>query len=281
MRKKLILLLAFILAFTGCNSANEEEPTTSEVEGQEESDSTENEDAEGYTEYDLKDTYIVGLDDTFAPMGFRDDNGELVGFDIDLANAVGELWGVEMQFQPIDWTVKEQELNSGNIDFIWNGFSVTPEREEQLLLSDPYMSNNQIIATLADSPINTKADLAGGTVTVQGESSALEAVMSEADFVDSLAEPPIEYATNLECFKDIEAGRSDAIVVDEVFGRYYMELNGQENYKILEESFGDEVFAVGMRKEDTALADALNKALQELKDNGTYDEIYSKWFAEN
>ena len=231
-------------------------------------------------EIDKSKTYIIGMDDTFAPMGFRDEKGNLVGFDVDLANKVAEKIGFKVECQAIDWTMKESELESGNIDMIWHGYSITPEREKKVLLSEPYMDNRQIIVTLKDSPVNSKADLAGKRVTVQGESSALEAVNKDEAFVKSLAEPPVEYATNTECFKDIEAKRCDAIVVDEVLARYYMKQNGEENYKVLDDNFGEEKFAVGMRKDDTALMDALNKAMKELRDDGTYDEIYQKYFAD-
>ncbi|MDY3118213.1 MAG: amino acid ABC transporter substrate-binding protein [Peptoniphilus sp.] len=235
---------------------------------------------EAAAELDKGKTYIVGMDDTFAPMGFRDEKGDLVGFDLDLARKAAEEMGITIDFQPIDWTMKETELETGNIDMIWNGYSITPEREKKVLLSDPYMDNRQLIITLKDSPVNSKKDLAGKRVTVQGESSALEAVMKDDAFVQALAEPPVEYATNTECFKDIEAKRCDAIVVDEVLARYYMKQNGEEKYKVLEDNFGEEKFAVGMRKEDTALRDALNKALAKLKENGAYDEVYKKYFAD-
>ncbi|MDD4504166.1 MAG: transporter substrate-binding domain-containing protein, partial [Clostridiaceae bacterium] len=111
-----------------------------------------------------KTELVLGLDDTFAPMGFRDEKGELVGFDIDLANEVASRIGVTLKFQPIDWSMKETELNAGNIDFIWNGYSITDERKEKVAFSKPYLENSQIIVTLADSPVNTKADLAGLSV---------------------------------------------------------------------------------------------------------------------
>lgn len=267
MKKLFLVLMTSALIFAACTSQTDEAP----VEETEVSET-------GSEATALKDKYIVGLDDTFAPMGFRDDSGELVGFDIDLAKAVAEEMGIEVEFQPIDWTVKEQELETGNIDFIWNGFSITPERQEVVLFSQAYMENKQIIITMADSEVNSKADLAGKTITVQGESSALEAVKKDQAFVDSLASAPVEYATNLECFADVESGRSDAIVVDEVLARYYMHQQGSEKYKVLEDNFGEEEFGVGMRKEDTDLAKALDEALNTLIENGKYEEIYHNWF---
>lgn len=227
-----------------------------------------------------KTTYVMGLDDTFAPMGFRDEKGELVGFDIDLATGVAEKMGVSIKFQPIDWSMKENELIAGNIDFIWNGYTITDERLEKVAFSDTYLNNSQIIVVLSDSGVETKADLAGKNIAVQAESSALDAVNAKPEFVKSINEL-VEFSTNNEAFMDLEAGRSNALVVDEVLARFYMKQNGQEKYKVLEEDFGDEGYAVGVRKSDTELLKKLDAALDEMKSDGTYDEIYAKWFSEN
>ena len=275
MKKKLFTLTALMMILlVGCFGGGNKQ------ENKEANDGGNNAKQEAAGELDKSKTYVLGMDDTFAPMGFRDEKGELVGFDVELAQAAAKEMGIKVECQPIDWTVKETELDSGNVDFLWNGYSITPEREKKVLFSDPYMDNRQIIVTLKDSPVNSKADLAGKRVTVQGESSALEAVTKDEAFVKSLAEPPVEYATNTECFKDIEAKRCDAIVVDEVLARYYMKQNGEENYKVLDDNVGEEKFAVGMRKDDVALQEALNKALAKLKEDGTYDEIYKKYFAD-
>ncbi|NLK65605.1 MAG: amino acid ABC transporter substrate-binding protein [Tissierellia bacterium] len=223
---------------------------------------------------------IMGLDDTFAPMGFRDEDGNLVGFDVDLADEVSKRIGVTIKFQPIDWSMKETELNAGNIDLIWNGYTITPERQEKVAFTKPYLENSQIIVTLADSDINTKADLAGKNVTVQAESSALDAINSEPEVAASFASL-VEFSTNNEAFSDLESGRSDALVVDEVNARYYMKQVGEEKYKVLEEDFGDEEYGIGLRKEDTELLKKINDAMDEMKKDGTYDAIYAKWFAEN
>lgn len=273
--KKTALLLGLLMIFglTACAGGGGENQTA-------DNGATNAQNAGEQAAVDTEKTYVIGLDDTFAPMGFRDESGELVGFDVELAKAAAEKMGITVDFQPIDWTVKETELETGNIDMLWNGYSITPERAEKVLLSEPYMDNRQIIVTMKDSPVKTKDDLKDKRITVQGESSALEAVMKDQAFVNALAEPPVEYATNTECFKDIEAGRCDAIVVDEVLARYYMKQNGEENYQVLEDNFGEEQFAVGMRKDDQALMDALNETLQALKDDGSYDEIYQKYFSE-
>jgi polar amino acid transport system substrate-binding protein len=261
--KLFIISILILNLFTGCTKGDNSSKTA----------------AAGTLE---KSTLIMGLDDTFAPMGFRNDSGEIVGFDIDLAKEAAKRMDVTIDFQPIDWSMKEAELNGGNIDFIWNGYSITEERREKLAFSKPYLENKQIIITLADSPINTKADLAGKTVCIQAESSAIDAVNKDQDFVKSLRGGAlIEFSTNNEGFNDLESGRSDALVVDEVLARYYMKQNGQEKYKILKEDFGVEEYAVGLRKDDTELLKKLDAALDEMKTDGTYDKIYSKWFSKN
>ena len=223
---------------------------------------------------------IMGLDDTFAPMGFRDEKGDLVGFDVDLANEVAKRIGVTIKFQPIDWSMKETELNAGNIDLIWNGYSITPLRQEQVAFTKPYLENSQIIVTLADSDIMTKADLAGKNVTAQAESSALDAINAEPDVAASFGSL-VEFSSNNEAFSDLESGRSDALVVDEVNARYYMKQLGEEKYKVLEEDFGDEEYGIGVRKNDTELLKKINDAIDEMKSDGAYNTIYGKWFAEN
>lgn len=225
---------------------------------------------------------VIGLDDTFAPMGFRDDDGNLTGFDVELAEETAKILGVEIEFQPIDWSMKETELNTGSIDCIWNGYSITDERKEKVLFSEAYLDNRQIIIVLADSDVDSADDLSGKTVAVQKDSSALSAVTADTAFTEALkGSAPVEYDTNIECFLDLEEGRADAIVTDEVLARYVMKQRGEEQYKVLDDDFGTEEYAVGFRKEDTVLCDAVNDALQQLKDNGTYQSIYSKWFSNN
>jgi polar amino acid transport system substrate-binding protein len=223
---------------------------------------------------------VMGLDDTFAPMGFRDEKGELVGFDIDLAREVATREGWDITFQPIDWSMKETELNAGNIDLIWNGYSITDERKEKVNFSDPYLANAQIVITLSDSEIMNLSDMEGKSVATQAESSSLDAARAQAGLVESFKDAKlIEYATFNEVFNDLESGRADAIIADEVLARYYMANKGAEAYKVLEENLGPEQFGIGVRKDDEELLTELNDALKAMKDDGKYDEFYSKWFA--
>ena len=124
----------------------------------------------------LPDKIVIGLDDNFPPMGFRDDSGQLVGFDIDLAQEASKRLGIPVEFKPIDWDSKETELKSKKIDAIWNGLSITPEREKNILFSRPYENGPQILLVKNDSPIQGKADLAGKIVGTQQGSTGLEAI---------------------------------------------------------------------------------------------------------
>lgn len=272
---KKILASTLLLALLASCSSNDKNKSANSS-----NKSTENESLTSAEALDTTKTYKIGLDDTFAPMGFRDEDGELVGFDIDLAKDCAKRMGIEIEFTPIDWAMKETELENKNIDMLWNGYSITKEREEKVLFSTPYLSNKQIIITLSDSDLGNKDDLAGKTISLQENSSALEAVNKDTEFVDGLKEAPFEYATNVEAFLDVENEKSDAIVVDEVFGRYYIKTSSKEDkFKVLDGDFGTEEYAVGLRKEDTALKEALDKALKEQKEDGTYDKIYEKYFA--
>lgn len=226
--------------------------------------------------------YTVGIDDQFPPMGFKDENGEIVGFDIDIAKAVAEQLGIEIQFQPIDWTMKETELNNGNIDFIWNGYTITKEREEKVGFSTPYLENKQIIITMADSAINKKSDLKGKKVGAQNQSSAVDAMMKDEELYESFdGKKAITFEDNNQALMDLEAKRVDAVVVDEVVARYYIQAKGADKYKILEENFGDELYGIGLRKDDTELIEKVNTALKELKESGKLKDISVKWFGED
>lgn len=228
-----------------------------------------------------KTNLIVGLDDTFAPMGFRDDNGEIIGFDIDLAKEIESRTGLTFTYQPIDWALKETELSSGNIDLIWNGYTITDARKEKLLFSAPYMSNAQIVVVKEDSPIQNIADLSDKIVATQTASSSYEALEASGKASSFKNGEVISYASYNDVFNDLEAGRADAIVVDETLGRYYMQQKSATTLRVLKENFGQEEYGIGLRKADTDLKAKLDKALEEIKADGTYDKIHSKWFSNN
>lgn len=224
---------------------------------------------------------VIGLDDTFAPMGFRDENGDLKGFDVELAKEFAEMNDLEVKFQAIDWSLKEKELDSGNIDAIWNGYSITEERLKKVLMSEPYLNNRQIIVVLSDSAYETKEDLKKGSIALQKESSAYQAVNADEGFMKDYKEELVQFDTNNEAFMDLETKRVDALVVDEVLARYYMKLKGEKSYRVLKDDFGKEEFAVGLRMGDSTLKSKLDAALKQMKEDGRYDKIKSIYLSDN
>ena len=229
-----------------------------------------------------KDEIIVGLDDAFAPMGFKNESGEIIGFDVDLAKEVGQRLDKEVIFQPIDWSMKESELNSGNIDFIWNGYTITEARKEKVDFSEAYLNNKQVIVTLATADINAKSDLAGKKVGAQSESSAIEAMEKDMELYESFnGGEAITFEDNNQALMDLEAGRIDAVVADEILVRYYIKLKGEDKFKVLTEDFGSEEYGVGIRKGDIETVEAVNNAFEEMKKDGKMAEISQKWFGED
>jgi polar amino acid transport system substrate-binding protein len=222
---------------------------------------------------------VIGLDDNFPPMGFRNEKNELVGFDIDLAKEAGKRLGVEVTFKPIDWNAKEAELNGKRIDVLWNGLTITEERKANILFTKPYLENRQIVVVTDKSPITSKAQLAGKVVGVQDGSSAVEAVQKDEATAKSIKELK-KFGDNVTALMDLSAGRLDALVVDEIVGRYYTGKKPGE-YHILEENFGTEDYGVGTRKDDTELSGRLNKALDDMKADGTAAKISTQWFGKD
>ncbi|MBQ7264634.1 MAG: amino acid ABC transporter substrate-binding protein [Firmicutes bacterium] len=274
MKKLLSMLLAttLCLGFTACTSTgNKGGESPENTEGATGNASTEAAQIEG--------KLVIGLDDEFPPMGFRDDKNEIVGFDIDLAKAAGEKLGCEVEFQPIAWDSKELELESGNIDLIWNGLTITPEREEAMEFTKPYLKNKQVIIVKNGSDITKKEDLEGKVVGVQAGSSAKDAV--DADEMASKLGEITEYDTNVLAITDLDIGRVDAVVADEIVARYQLK-QGNNDVTILENGdFGDEVYGVAAKKGNTELVAKLQSALDELGEDGTAAKISEKWFGED
>lgn len=239
------------------------------------------ESAGGYTttlaDIRQKGTLVIGLDDTFAPMGFRDESGELVGFDIDLANAVCEQLGVTAEFQPIDWDSKEMALAAGTIDCVWNGMSITPERQEAMSLSQAYLNNKIVILCKEGVTIEAKEDLANYNIGIQAGSAALEAVQADEALYAAIEGQLTEYPTYDEVILDVQAGRLDCMIIDEVYGGYKnAQLGGI--FTVAPVDFGDDLYAIGFRKADTELTQAVNEALNALIEDGTATQISEAWF---
>ncbi len=222
---------------------------------------------------------VVTLADNFPTMGFRDEKNVTVGFYIYLARGDAKRMGVEVTFKPIDWNSKEAELSGKRVDMLWNGLTITEERKTKILFTKPYLENHQIIIVLDKSPIQTKADLKDKIIGIQEGSSANDAVGKEPEVLKSFKELK-KFGDNVTALMDLSAGRLEALVVDEVVGRYYVAKKPGE-YRVLEENFGTEDYGVGMRLEDTELHGKLEKALDDMKADGGAATIATKWFGKD
>ena len=231
---------------------------------------------------------VLGFDKAFPPMGYVDTKtGNTVGFDIDMATEACKRLNIKVKFQPIDWDSKTAELNNGNVDCLWNGFSKTEERAKQFNLSIPYMKNNQIILVKTGSSYKGLASLAGKTVGVQSDSSAETALNSSANaaFKKSLKEI-VKIDDYSKAVLEIQNGTIDAIAIDEVVARYYL-TNNPGAYTVLQGTDGKDAslavedYVVGFRKNDSALKQKIEGALQGMAKDGTAQKISQKWFGKD
>ncbi len=292
MKKILIVVLvaAMALSLVACakpatseapvETAAEETVAPAETETPAEEEPAEVPADESWAKVEADGSFIFGFDAGFAPMGYKDDNGEFVGFDIDLAKEVASRLGLEIVYQPIDWDSKVLELDAGNIDVIWNGLTITDARKKEILFSEPYMDNRQVIVVAANSGIASKADLAGKIVAAQVESSAMEAIRADAAVMDTFSEL-IESPDYVQALTELKNGTVDAVVVDEMTARYYVLKDDPDSYIILDEDFGDEQYGIGFRLKDQAFRDKIQETLNAMIADGTAEEISQKWFGGN
>ncbi len=229
------------------------------------------------TKAPAKQKFVIGLDDSFPPMGFRDEKNNIVGFDIDMAKEAAKRLGMEVEFKPIDWSSKEAELSAKRIDALWNGMNITEERKKNVLFSEPYMESKQLIFVPAGSTIKSAADLSGKVVGVQQSSIGEEVVVKDAKLKSSLKDFKV-YPDFIAAFMDLNTGRVDAVVTDEILGRYYMSKD-KGKYVAIEQPLGEVgTYGIGFRKDDTELRDKVQKVLDEMKKDGTSAQISKQWF---
>ena len=255
MKKFLLPLLLMILTVSGCS------------------------DVKSIDNIGHKEIYVIGIDDEYAPMGFRDEAGDIIGFDVDLAKEVARRMGVEFEFRPIVWNKKVEELNSGRIDLIWNGLDITPDRQENILYSKPYMDNRQILLVKADSnlEIYSKYDLAGKIVGTQAGSNSENYIEYDEELKNSLKEFRT-FGSFKTAFKDLESGEIDVLIVDEIVGRYEMN-KLPKKFKALEVTIGPVTeIGIGFRMTDLALRDEIQNVFNDMVRDGTAKEISEKWF---
>lgn len=225
---------------------------------------------------------VVGLDDSFPPMGFKDEKNEIVGFDIDLAKEVAKRLGREVEFKAIDWNSKEAELKSGRVDILWNGLDITDKRKENMLFSEPYMDNRQIVFVAKNGKVTVagEADLAGKTIGTQSGGTTEEYFENKPELKASMKEVKY-YPDYINAFMDLENGRLDAVVGDEIIGRYYISKHPDEIQAIDTVIGTVSQFGIAFRKDDQKLRDEVQKVFDEMKADGTVAKISEKWFAKD
>lgn len=258
--KKIFLLLFVIFLMTGCGG----EKPSENING---------------TKHAI--TLTVGIDE-FAPYGFTDQNGNISGFDIDLAKEAGKRMGIEVNFKFIDWDKKENDLNSGNVDLIWNGLDITPERKENILYSKPYMDNRQILVVKRGNPpdIHSLSDLAGKVVATQAGSNSENYVNENEAFKKSFADFKTYPKIN-DGFGGLSSGEFDVLIIDETAARYDMTKN-PDLFEAVEVTIGPVTeLGIGFRKGNTELRDKVQTVFDEMIADGTAKKISERWFGVN
>ncbi|MFD1417435.1 amino acid ABC transporter substrate-binding protein [Companilactobacillus keshanensis] len=277
MKKKIFAMIALLACFvtilSGCQSSTSSKSVAQQANT-----------VDTWSTIKKRGRVIIGLDDTFVPMGFRQKNGNLVGYDIDLAKAVFKQYGIKADFQPIDWNMKETELRNRTIDLIWNGYTITPARQKQLAFSRPYMANRQILVTKKDQNINSFAGMKNKTLGVQTSSSGASLLDEHPkmlkDYIKN--QSPVMYDSFNNALMDLDANRIQGLLIDSVYAGYYIKHEKDpDSYQMTTGGFDGEDFAVGMRKGDKTMKRKIDTAFQKLANDGQLQKINEKWFGTN
>lgn len=265
--KFLITLIITVLIATGCASGGKEKPRK-----------------DNWNDFQTYKKVVIGFDNTFVPMGFQDKSGKNIGFDIDLANAVFEKYGIKVEWQAINWDLKETELKNGNIDLIWNGYSKTEERESVVQFTKQYMVNEQVIVVKKSKNIKSISQLKDKVLGAQNGSSGYDTFNEKPEVLKNIVKnnDATQYESFNEALIDLENDRIDALLIDRVYANYYLkQQNKLDDYSILNAGYESEAFAVGARKADITLVNKINEAFYELYKTGKFQEISKKWFGED
>lgn len=259
--KTICLALCSVLMLAGCGSSDSSQNSAS---------------AEDKSLQKVQDAgkLVLGLDPTFKPMGYTDDNDQIVGFDIDLAKEVCKRMDVKLETYSVNWETKEKDLDAGTIDCIWNGLSVDEKRAKVMLLSKPYMNNSMVFVVKGDSDVKSMSDLSGKKVAVQNGSTAQE-ILNASELASSIT--PSELASNAEALNQLDLGMADAVFMDSVVANYEITTSGK-NYKLLPDGLEEEEYAIGFRTGDKALCTKVEEILGEMQKDGTIAKISTEWF---
>lgn len=269
-RKVLLGAAAILGAVTlaACSSGSKTEKTSSDK----------------WETYQTNKSITIGFDNTFVPMGFENESGQNVGFDIELAEAVFAEYDINVKWQPINWDMKETELNNETIDLIWNGYSVTKERQEKVLFTDSYMVNEQVLVTKKSSNITAVDGMFGKVLGAQAGSAGYSMFEANSEILKDIVSgnDATQYSTFTEALIDLDNGRIDGLLIDRVYANYYLTEEGiLDDYNIIDAGYETDAFAAGARKSDTTLVEKINEAFKVLYEKGKFQEISEKWFGED
>ncbi|MGT2801121.1 transporter substrate-binding domain-containing protein [Streptococcus henryi] len=269
--RKVLLGAATILGavtLAACSSGSKTEKTSSDK----------------WETYQTNKSITIGFDNTFVPMGFENESGQNVGFDIELAEAVFAEYDIKVKWQPINWDMKETELNNETIDLIWNGYSVTKERQEKVLFTDSYMVNEQVLVTKKSSNITAVDGMSGKVLGAQAGSAGYSMFEANSEILKDIVSgnDATQYSTFTEALIDLDNGRIDGLLIDRVYANYYLTEEGiLDDYNIIDAGYETDAFAAGARKSDTTLVEKINEAFKVLYEKGKFQEISEKWFGED
>lgn len=264
--KKWIIAIVMLLALglSGCQSLSQKANTT-----------------DTWSQIKHKKQVVVGLDDSFVPMGFEKKNGQLTGYDVDLAKAVFKQYGIKVSFQTIDWSMNVTELRNGTIDLLWNGYSITDQRKKKVAFSRPYLRNRQVLVVKKNSGIDSFSQMKNYELGMQTGSTAQQWYETKQKVLR--AKKTVLYDTISNSFLDLNAGRIQGILLDEVYAEYYIAKMAKSNdYRIIEnKQVPMDLFAVGLRKGDKTLRRKINEGLVKLQQNGELRKLNEKWFGKD
>ncbi len=256
------------------------EETTTAVEAEETSADSD------WADISAKGEMVIGMT-LFAPMNYYDDDNEFVGFDTELAETVGERLGIDISFIEIDWDSKEIELNSKNIDCIWNGMCSTAERQETMTLSEPYLYNTQVMVMKADREDEIMADVSGLTVTAEKGSTGEGKLQGTIEDDETVVVSAQEYFADSDyvasdsmakALMEVKAGTADIALVDSIaaYGMVGPDTDYSDMVINADNNFGLQEYVIGFRK-GSDLEEKVSEVIEELYEDGTVYELADKY----
>ncbi len=271
-----IALTALFLVGCGGNSSSNSDSKSSDAKSESSNATSDSAQSDDWSYIQNKGEMIIGIT-YFEPMNYKDENGELTGFETEFAKAVCAELGVEPKFQEINWDTKEVELKSKTIDCIWNGMTITDERKEAMSISDPYMENKQVMVTKADNveKYSTAEGVSGANVVAEAGSAGETVAKEDAFFKDAVY---LAADSQAKALMEVKAGTSDIAIIDYVMSIGTLrEGSDYSDLKVVEsQSFSPEQYGVAFRKDSDA-TQKVNEAMKKVAESGKLKEIAEKY----